>query len=263
MEIDLLGDDDQNSCNLTSAIQPQPKFPDLSQRLSNLNLATVSNKHTESSEDDDEFGEFLQSSAASGADLLAKPNSNNTTSQPAPPLRPVLNTNKPESSKARRNTIATPLPLSSSSHCIADQILDWISDPKLPANPHAAAPETDNAIDRAWDSAAGLLGGTDIRPHIGEIATRLCSAIPRASPPTKQASDSPPAIVLLSAESIAELSETLLAAQSSSAIGFGQQISDIVWPQHKPAPLHSLRSTTISNDDLVNAYLRLVDNNSL
>ncbi|KAJ1744359.1 hypothetical protein LPJ68_000039 [Coemansia sp. RSA 1086] len=238
MDIDLLGDDDQYSCNLTPAIQPQPKPPDLSQQLSSLNLATASNGAT----DDDEFGEFLQS-AEPNSNVPVKSHATQTT------LRPAI-TNKLECATARRNTIATPQQ-SNSSQCIADRILGWISDPKLTS----LGSLPDDAIDRAWDSAAGLLGGTDLKPHIGEIATRLCSAIPRDSPAANQTPELLSA-TMLSAEKTAELSESLLVKPLSSSASFGRQINSIAWPQYKPT---TSKPTAVSNEDLVSAYLRLVD----
>ncbi|KAJ2137813.1 hypothetical protein IW136_003366 [Coemansia sp. RSA 678] len=288
MDIDLLGDsDDQQSCGLGPVIQPQPKTTrKVTKQLAKLNIGSVEDPATLSpdADDADEFGDFLQSEAADSTWSPSEPqqpapdSSRDSTSteavalrlpQPPPPAsssRPSLDMDSsiPLNARSRQSTTvgselraqSRPLdPVDSA----AEQVLEWISNTHPATSTDNASSQVLDSIEEAWGSAVGLMGGSDIKPHIGEIATRLCAVLPAAS---QTISIQPPtAIVMPSVDTIVDLSTATSTARSWTLVeNTAQKVFDLVWPFYsKPKDLVAVEDTTDERENLVNAYLRLAE----
>ncbi|KAJ2441972.1 hypothetical protein H4S00_000046 [Coemansia sp. D1744] len=289
MDIDLLGDsDDQQSCGLGPVIQPQPKTTrKVTEQLAKLNIGSTEDPATLSpdADDADEFGDFLQSEAAGSTWSPSEPqqtapdSSRGSTSteavalrlpQPPPPAsssRPSLDMDPsiPLNARSRQSTTigselraqSQPLdPMDSA----AEQVLEWISNAHPATSTENASSQLLDSIEEAWGSAVGLMGGSDIKPHIGEIATRLCAVLPATTSQTINIQP-PTAIVMPSVDTIVELSTVTSTVRSWTLIeNTAQKVFDLVWPFYsKPKDLVAVEDTADERKNLVNAYLRLAE----
>ncbi|KAJ1829075.1 hypothetical protein LPJ56_000675 [Coemansia sp. RSA 2599] len=112
----------------------------------------------------------------------------------------------------------------------------------------------------AWERASGLMGGSHMDAHIGEIASRLCSVIPAGIETEEAGANEMPAVAeetdawksLLDDDGVLSRSgETGAGRQQQGA--FERRILDSVWPSGD-----NVWSDQVDGD-LVNAYLRLAD----
>ncbi|KAJ2706778.1 hypothetical protein H4R19_004976 [Coemansia spiralis] len=227
MDFNLLGDDDDDhgrAPNLPPALQPQrPATAEASTAEQLRRLEVASDK-----DDADDFGDFLHSEAAD--DSWPAPE------QPGP-------------------GVASPSEPRDPMGAAAAQLLAWIS--SAPKDGAAADPPPDASVaaaSAAWESAEGLMGGANPGLHLGEIATRLCSAIPpwphHAAPAD---AEQPPAEVSLeSACRAAEAAAPVLPLDCAqlSSLTYG-----LVWPMYAD---RSPNEPPAGEDArLADAYLRL------
>ncbi|KAJ2830381.1 hypothetical protein IWW50_000314 [Coemansia erecta] len=226
MDIDLLGDsDDQQNCSLGPAIEPQPKSTHkVTEQLAQLDISSPNspealNSDINDSDDSDEFGDFLQSETV-----------DSTWGVPQDPVGSV-----------------------------AEQVLEWISGTHISTAPNSgnASAQLLASIDEAWESAVGLMGGHDMKPHIGEIAARLCAVLPTAQNQTIDLQP-PPAVAMPSIDSAIELAGM---ARVASTEDIGQKVCDLVWPLYSRSKdlVEAEDTTSDERTNLVNAYLRLAE----
>ncbi|KAJ1648718.1 hypothetical protein J3B02_003593 [Coemansia erecta] len=171
----------------------------------------------------------------------------------------------------------------------ADQVLQWISTTNAgESSSNAGALRTQDAVRDAWDNASGLMGGSHMDEHIGEIASRLCSVIP-ANADNEQQSMWQSRDVFAEEEAtngegdvpVAEETDawrSLLAEDFLQPVGndgtmarqplsFEQHILDSVWPRDNvwsgdtdtEQQLDDTDTDTDTDGNLVNAYLKLAE----
>ncbi|KAJ2750020.1 hypothetical protein IWQ56_007113 [Coemansia nantahalensis] len=228
MDVNLLGGDDDHELapNLPPALLPQqPGTPAASaaERLEQLQVASDGDAH-----DEDDFGDFLHSEAATDAMSVAE--------------EPGVAAEQPGEQQGPADTAAA-------------QLLAWISG--VPEDRQGADSPPGAAAVAAWESAEGLLGGTSPGLHLAEIATRLCSAIPPWPPHSEsvEASQPPAAAPLDLPGCIAEPAAAArppLDGARLAGLTYG-----LVWPMYTDRGPDELRHNEEAS--LVDAYLRLAE----
>ncbi|KAJ2780105.1 hypothetical protein H4R18_003648 [Coemansia javaensis] len=229
MDINLLGDDDDDSqtCNLQPALQPQrPDTAPLEERMARLSTGTL---------DHDDFGDLLHSSSTADAGWAA--------TDPAPPADGGDEL-QPAPAAGRRDEHRDP------AGADAEQVLGWIL--------HARVPEPPGAESAAWESAEGLMGG-DPSLHLGEIASRLCSIIPEmpqvAEPPEDPERHLAPLDPVYAAAKSAGPAEAMHLEHECQKIG--ERTCALLWP------LYSVPAADVADlsdkDALVTAYMGLAE----
>ncbi|KAJ1833527.1 hypothetical protein LPJ63_002696 [Coemansia sp. RSA 2711] len=253
-------------------------------KLAQLQIAPADDPTvTEDDDADDfgEFGEFLQSKGTADTLDVADPQPQVPTDredsvtnsilpllpQPPPPAsssRPSFDVDPSAAARgtrSRRGTNASAAPrdqpeLHDPADIVAAQVLEWISDTQ-PA-PIASASAQLAGVDGIWSSAEGLMGGANVKPHIGEIATRLCAGIAFDS----QTSEPPRAIVMPPIDGVPELSSAASVAHASAPEdSVGQRVCRLLWPLHSEVDALDETADAASDEraNLVRAYLQLAE----
>ncbi|KAJ1728342.1 hypothetical protein LPJ61_004084 [Coemansia biformis] len=147
----------------------------------------------------------------------------------------------------------------------ASQLLEWISGPGVPEDRDTTGPDAGplpgaDAL-AAWASAEGLMGGSDLTLHLGEIASRLCSIVP-PWPQHVEPADMDQKPITVSLEPVYNTlgPATVVDAVRTSTDGtrLNTLAYNLVWPMYAD---HGPPETCTSEDDgLVNAYMRLAEN---
>ncbi|KAJ2622018.1 hypothetical protein GGI25_003012 [Coemansia spiralis] len=245
-------DDDEQQTQLPPAIQPQ-------RSSSNIHNAQQL-KSKSSTQTLDEFGEFKSSEYKTSTDTqhlslpLPPPPATPLASQP-----PIQSTEKPHALRRKSSVSSGSPPSALQQNTIANQVLSWISDPS-PIH-MSDGDDDDEKIDRAWQDAEGLMGGSNLHVHIGEIASRLCAAItaPAAKDLVDTLADSADKIDLKDVDALLESIQTHSQHSGGSPISYSK-IYEIVWPEadtacgNDPAP-----PADNPDGDLVKAYLQLAE----
>ncbi|KAJ2081020.1 hypothetical protein H4R24_002635 [Coemansia sp. RSA 988] len=308
MNIDLLGDDSSDSEGrrniLHPTIRPQKSntISKAAAQLAQLNItscadtpdtaaiATGNDKDNNCDlDEDDDFGEFLQSEAVSDgwespekqqvttptcSDIVSEHTNGDellpySLPQPPPPAsssQPNLDgkVNAGGNVRSRRGTISDGHTQSSeyqeSENAIADQLLSWISgtEGSVPSD-HITVEHAGLMVDiaHAWEDAEGLMGGSNPSTHIAEIATRLCTTIP-PNPQYEQTRKPLSPTTILQADPIEGPISVLLSrkcAESSYRLlpetSIALQSYNLVWP------LYSNTRSADEDTDLTSAYLHI------
>ncbi|KAJ2809045.1 hypothetical protein H4R20_000409 [Coemansia guatemalensis] len=307
MNIDLLGDDSSDNEGQQNILRPtiRPQHPntasEVAAQLAQLSftsadtaaIGTGNNKSNNGDigEEDDDFGEFLQSEAVSdGWESPEKqedtaPDTSNIASehingvevlpfslpQPPPPAsasrpRADVETKTSDKIRSRRGTIADVHTLLSGHQApeatIADQLLSWISGTENSTlSDHTSVDHSEPMTDiaRAWEHAEGLMGGSNPSTHIAEIAARLCNAA-LPNPQHEQTSNPLSSITIPLTDPIEASIDDLLSrkcAESTYRIlpetSIVQQTYNLVWP------LYSHTRPVDVDTDLTSAYLRIAE----
>ncbi|KAJ2224046.1 hypothetical protein IWW45_008190, partial [Coemansia sp. RSA 485] len=148
---------------------------------------------------------------------------------------------------------------------MTDQVLQWIS-----ASNTVGAEGNNDVVGDAWENASGLMGGSHMDAHIGEIASRFCSVIPAETDNRKQpeaGEEEEPNVVPVAEETDAwrELLEGGFSTQTNaeeaaSRAVFERRVLDSVWPRDDNVWNGDADNQAEDPDgDLVNAYLKLAD----
>ncbi|KAJ1882188.1 hypothetical protein LPJ57_001111 [Coemansia sp. RSA 486] len=148
---------------------------------------------------------------------------------------------------------------------VTDQVLQWIS-----ASNTVGSEGNNDVVGDAWENASGLMGGSHMGAHIGEIASRFCSVIPAETDNCKQPEaeeEEEPNVVPVAEETDAwrELLEDGFSTQTNaeeaaSRAAFERRILDSVWPRDDNVWNGDADNQPEDPDgDLVNAYLKLAD----
>ncbi|KAJ2608956.1 hypothetical protein H4S08_004252 [Coemansia sp. RSA 1365] len=300
MNIDFLGNDSSDNADYQNILRPTIRrqqsntnaavthFAQLNLKSTSISdtLATtaVNSNNNESVEEDDDFGEFLQSEAVYDKWELPEKHQVPVTSvvvsenacstevlpfslpQPPPPAsssRPSFDIGTKPGGKirSRQGTIVGEDALLNGHQplkdTMANQLQNWISGTEN-STPNNCMDYSESMIDIAsvWESAEGLMGGSNPSTHINEIATRLCKTIP-SNPQHEQTNESilsmPIPQVDLIEKSIDLLSQKCTESfyQLLPETNIAQQSYNLIWP------LYSNTNSADEGADLTNAYLRL------
>ncbi|KAJ1721212.1 hypothetical protein LPJ53_004233 [Coemansia erecta] len=285
----LLDDSEAMQTQLPPALLPQTSRASVV-----ASQASLGQTKAESAEETDEFGDFLQNNeqpsellestvpkaTATVAAAESKKNAlgltldkavSSLTLFPPPPRTPQpLSTpgfEERKSATVEEAPTAIEVP-KDPVDVAADQVLSWISmSPKSDSNDKSNG-DSGDTIENAWDSAAGLMGGTNIGTHIGEIASRLCSVIPadstlssgfdRQKDVSDMDSDEPDLEETDAWKSLlldAGGAEHSFASLESSHIE--RRIADTIWPCEDNVWSAASEIESETEEDLVQAYLRL------
>ncbi|PIA16781.1 hypothetical protein COEREDRAFT_97096 [Coemansia reversa NRRL 1564] len=300
MNIDLLGDDSNDNVEHQNILRPtirrqQSNTSAIVTQFAQLNLTSSANTSDTVStaavncnnnvDEEDDFGEFLQSEAVDDKCKLSEKHQMSVTSgiisehvdgdeilpfslpQPPPPAsssRPSFDVRTQSGGKIRsrrgtivdENTLLNGQPLKDT---MANQLQNWISGSENIPSSNSSMDYNESMIDipSVWESAEGLMGGNNPSTHITEIATRLCNTIPSGSQ-HEQTNESLSSISIPLADSIEKSIDHLLSQKSPetfyqllSESNITQQSYNLIWP------LYSNTNSTDEETDLTNAYLRL------
>ncbi|KAJ2785588.1 Haloacid dehalogenase-like hydrolase domain-containing protein 3 [Coemansia interrupta] len=231
----------------------------------------------------DEFGEFLQNSEQPAGIPESSVSTKNAlgltldkavsslTLFPPPPRTPQPSSTPDFKETTIAAAVQTPTTIEvprDPMDVAADQVLGWISTtPKDDINEESNV-VSEELIQNAWDSAAGLMGGTNVGTHIGEIASRLCSVIPADSALSngldcqEDASDIDNGVLDLE-ETDAWKSLLLDAGGAEHSFAnlesphLENRIADTIWPCEDNVWSAASEIGSETEEDLVQAYLRL------
>ncbi|KAJ1902252.1 hypothetical protein LPJ66_000139 [Kickxella alabastrina] len=264
----LLCDEDTQDRKLQPAMQPQ------SNSTGDQILSSTSDPAGLDEEETDDFGDFLQgnqdsseftSGAVSGNALglkmgdLKVNEKLNTKLMAFLPLTPRPPKDGVVCTGPRPSTVRDP------KDAAAEKILGWMAAAAAPIPAGGSDAGAGDVIGNAWETAAGLMGGSHLGHHIGEIASRLCNVIPADTLAAEQATyelnqvDGSDGVGLVESpgpwESLAGNLEPGL--QDMAGQDVEHCIRGIVWPWAGSSELSKCSSEGAKDVDLVQAYLRL------
>ncbi|KAJ2393944.1 hypothetical protein GGI05_002261 [Coemansia sp. RSA 2603] len=276
----LLDDSEAVQTKLPPALLPQTSKSSIG-----TSQASIGQTKAETVEETDEFGEFLQNNEQPSEipDLKAskvtaaenKKNALGLTLDKAVSSLTLLSPTQPSSTPAveeSNNAVADQVTKATEAprdpmDVAADQVLSWMSPtPKFESKDENII-EGEDTILNAWDSAVGLMGGTNIGIHIGEIASRLCSVIPEDNPllngfdAQKNTSDKDDGLDLEETDAWKSLLMDAGGAEQSFAKlespNIEKRVADTIWPCEDNVWSASSEIESETEEDLVQAYLRL------